>query len=194
VFCAAGISCLFNNICGSTYKINFTSCAHLAGRRFVIATFHSPSSGVHFEHIRARDANGLVTCFLNQPLCPGIRFASSGLRWLQRNTNTKKLHNTCGAISAIFRRYLSKKACFAPQVFLTLFNIYTSPTRPLRRKLRTALVPTSIRPDGCVAYVPYAGAPIQCGTPYESLRILRLLRLRLILLDPDFTSFSSGLR
>jgi hypothetical protein len=38
--------------------------------------------GFHFERIRARDANGSVPCFLNQLLRLGIRFASSGLRWL----------------------------------------------------------------------------------------------------------------
>jgi hypothetical protein len=43
--------------------------------------------GFRFERIRARDANGLVTCFLNQPLGPEYASLSSGLCWLQRNTN-----------------------------------------------------------------------------------------------------------
>jgi hypothetical protein len=73
VFCAAGISCLFINIRGSTYKINFTFVRALAGATLRYCDLPQPVGaqrvrGFHFERTRARDANGLVTCVLNQPL------------------------------------------------------------------------------------------------------------------------------
>jgi hypothetical protein len=58
-----------------------------------------------------------------------------------------------------------KKACFAPQGFLDLFDNHTPPKRPRCYGAPTALVRTDIRSDGCVAYVLYAGAPIQWAHP-----------------------------
>jgi hypothetical protein len=102
VFCAAGISCLFIKICGSTYKIKFISCARLPGRRFVIATSRSPQArsacGVSLRtHPRAR-REWFSSLLLESTTLPRntLRFFRGALATTQRQR--QKLHNTCGAI------------------------------------------------------------------------------------------------
>jgi hypothetical protein len=88
VFCAAGISCLFiHQHLWFELQNQIHLVRALAGAALSYCNLPQPVGaqrvrGFRFEHIRAREANGLVTCFLNQLLRPGIRFASSGLRWL----------------------------------------------------------------------------------------------------------------